>query len=202
MKPNHPFIEECLTLFGENMALWPFPRHNMNLPWADPRILHAGVALAVKTLFEPADDGDTVWFWNVCREARARAQGAYFKADAVAAALGGLLIQDPLTTRRAAQECHEAGVSAEAFLSLCAGCPIGPFGQLSWLAFFLSEDDRVRWLMVRAYREQKRRYSVLDAATRWWENGVRRKYPNLMGDVLARYYGPDHVFTRWTQGRL
>jgi hypothetical protein len=39
-----------------------------------------------------------------------------------------------------------------------------------------------------------------DFAVRFWKHQILKMYPNAMGDIFGIYFGPDHVFTKWTKG--
>lgn len=91
---------------------------------------------------------------------------------------------------------------------ICATDKLNIFEQIWWSLGFLTigkmteSGTQLRWLKLRAYQASPNKYWFCDKAAALWQNKIIKRYPNLMGDVFAIYYGKDHVFTRWTQGRL
>lgn len=90
---------------------------------------------------------------------------------------------------------------------LCARRPLGLLDRIWWAIGMVSlgaseSGYQKRWLKYRAYKNQDLRYWLCDMAAAMWENGLRKRYPNLMGDVFAIYFkDTNHPFARWMQGR-
>lgn len=58
------------------------------------------------------------------------------------------------------------------------------------------------WCVVKLYEYKKLNYPLPNLGIRLWRWDIRRRYPNLMGDVFGIYYGKDHLFAIWMQGVL
>ncbi len=91
---------------------------------------------------------------------------------------------------------------------ICAGESLNLFEQIWWALGFISFGKRsesgiqMDWLKYQAYRRSGMKHWVCDKAASLWQNMMINRYPNLMGDVFRVYYGSNHVFARWMQGRL
>lgn len=81
------------------------------------------------------------------------------------------------------------------------------FDQIWWflaVAFNSGESGlQLSFIMIDMYRIQPYTYWLCDKAVEMFENSVRKRYPNLMGDVYEIYFKkPAHPFARYMQGRL
>lgn len=90
---------------------------------------------------------------------------------------------------------------------ICAELKLNLFDRIWWsigmIPYGVSESGhQMKWLKYRAYKESKQKYFLCDIACRLWENYIRKKYMNLMGDVFKVYYGERHIFTCWMNGRI
>lgn len=199
----HQFIDDLLPYMGKR---WPLFRYKTippaGLEAIEPRLIHCGIALAIKAQFEPINDGDTIWFWNVCRDSGLETPDA---GDAAARALGYLLIEDAQKLAHTMNKVSPTWLETSMHHLICLARRRLVLGeQVMWMLQFWKLRARVdlQWILVQAYRNQRGRYCTLDLATRWWENRIRRRYPNRMGDVFAQIYGPEHPFSRWMMGRI
>lgn len=233
MKPS--FLEEILQYIVYDPLV-------SNQPGQQPdgnAVLYCGVAMVVKCIDSPADEGDYLWMSAVYRDARktrglltrgshkandheahddyigfcAGAQLAHpvFAAEVVGYGRSHKWVYDNTGISKSVSgwlRCWHArfpGCVQHYKLSALEGLNL--FDRLWWaigmIQFGWSESgQQLRWLKYRAYTAQKNRYWLCDRAAAMWENRLRRRCPNLMGDVFAAYYGPGHIFSRWMMGRV
>lgn len=223
------------------MADWPFISNKPGEPLDGNTVLYCGVAMMIKTTYEPADDGDWIWLQNVYREARKHrgllTRGPHKKddhqshddyvglcagisctetpniaADVVALGRSRKWVFDNSgisNSLRGWLRCWHARLPGVVqHYKICAGVELSWFDRFWWFlgTFGIRKGmsgQQMRWLRIRAYRGSAGpRYWLLDLGSKLWETRLRRRHPNLMGDVFAEYYGPDHPFTRWMQGRI
>ena len=93
-----------------------------------------------------------------------------------------------------------------ALVKLGAGERLNWFDKLSLSASLLTFSGesgiQLDWIRVKVYERRDDKSWLVDKAIQYWKNKIRKKYPALMGDVFAVYYGKNHVFTKWMQGRF
>lgn len=65
-----------------------------------------------------------------------------------------------------------------------------------------TSDRLMDWCIIKLYEHKRLDHWLVNLAIRVWKNDIRRRYPNLMGDVFTVYYGSNHVFARFMQGVL
>lgn len=90
---------------------------------------------------------------------------------------------------------------------LAAGLELNLLERIWWAIGILpigsSESGiQLQWLKYKTYKESGKSYFITDAAIELWENRMRKRYPNLMGDIFSKYYGENHIFTKWMNGRM
>jgi len=73
---------------------------------------------------------------------------------------------------------------------------------VSLLTFSGESGAQLDWVKVKVYERCTDKSWIIDKAVAYWKNKVRKKYPQLMGDVFKIYYGEGHFFTKWMKGRI
>lgn len=91
-------------------------------------------------------------------------------------------------------------------VKLGAGEKLSLWDKLSFAASLLTFSGesgiQLDWIKIKVYQRCRDKSWLIDRAVTFWQNKVKKKYPNLMGDVFKVYYGEGHVFTKWMKGRF
>lgn len=96
-------------------------------------------------------------------------------------------------------------------IKLCAGKAWNWFDVLMFALSvianaFTAKDDTsgkiLTWHYVTMYELMGDKSWLADFAVRFWKHRMLAMYPNAMGDVFAIYFGPEHVFSKYTVGVL
>jgi hypothetical protein len=93
---------------------------------------------------------------------------------------------------------------------LAAGQALDIIDQIWWAIGIMTGKKnnegglQLEWLMVDLYLNQSHRYAICDKAAMLWQNALymNQKYPQLMGSVFEKYFGPDHYLAKWMQGLI
>jgi hypothetical protein len=58
------------------------------------------------------------------------------------------------------------------------------------------------WCVIVLYEHLNLDYALPNLGIKIWKSDIRRRYPNLIGDVFGIYYGREHVFAKFMLGNL
>lgn len=188
------FIQECEPLLKET---WPFFSPLDPNDKFKPLVLPSILALNIKCHLDLPDDADTIFFWNIAKEAQK--QIPLTRLDLAILAAGASIVDHERAQRWAREFGH--GNRYHAHMSICAGERINSIQQRFWCQDFEESDNNfVRWLMSQAYNRTPQRCETIAICINVWQNRILNEYPNRMGGCFEEGFGAEHPFTKWTQG--